>query len=714
MLSATRRGRLAATAAAIVVAAASLCTASGTPLDVPFLPQGEDLCGGAAAAMVMRYWGARAMYSEAFAPLVDKSAGGINASALAADLRRRGWEVTAGGGDLASLTKEIDRRRPVITLIEVRPGRYHYVVVIGASAGGVVVHDPARGPSRAMSAASFGAAWAKSDRWMLILLPGANGATSAAPTDSASTEARSAIDSRRQRTEDLPDDADRRAGTGRGAGADRPGDPPPAADRRSDSGCQIDGAVRLANGGDYAGARRALVEATAACADNAAPWRELAGVDALEQHWDAAAGHARHAVDLDPTDDQAWRILATAEFLQHHDQAALDAWNRVGEPAIDLVNVTGLRATRYDAVAGAMGVAPGQTLTREALRLAERRARDVPSIALARVTFHPVENGRAQVDVALVERDRAPLAYPAWAAIGLDAAANREVAAAFANPTGGGDLVSVAWRWWPHRPMIAASYAAPAPQALGGGVMRIEASHETQTFSPGPIEETHTRAAFDVSRWLTSNTRVGVAAGIDAWSGRGRTPSISGRVEFWPVPDRLSLEATATRWLDFGVAAAAARWRSRASVSTDGFVWLAGSGYQFATDDAPASLWPGADTGHARDVLLRAHPLLDDGVIVAPAAGNGASVFGRQLAFANAEVQRWQAAGKWPIRIAPAAFVDLARAVDGFGGVSTPTQVDTGAGLRISLLGLGVVRVDVAHGLRDGRNAVSIAFVHGS
>jgi hypothetical protein len=49
--------------------------------------------------------------------------------------------------------------------------------------------------------------------------------------------------------------------------------------------------------------------------------------------------------------------------------------------------------------------------------------------------------------------------------------------------------------------------------------------------------------------------------------------------------------------------------------------------------------------------------------------------------------------------------------MDGFGGVSTPTQVDVGAGLRVSLLGLGVLRVDVGHGLHDGRTAVSVGFV---
>jgi hypothetical protein len=658
-----RRAVRLATTAAMVIAAVSVCTGAGVSLDVPFVPQGEDLCGGAAAAMVLRYWGVRGVYAEAFSPLVDRSAGGIRTVALVSDLRERGWAAVDSSGDMASLRRELERGRPVIALLEVRPSRYHYVVVIGATAEQIVVHDPARGPSRVMSPQSFDAAWAKSARWMLLLLPG---------------------------TGFQPDAEVRRPDTGSAAGPDP---------------CDVNGAVRLANGGDYAGARAALEHATVTCGEDAAPWRELAGVNAIDANWDAAAAHARRAVEIDPHDAHAWRILATAEYLRHHDTAALDAWNHIGEPTVDLVDVKGLHGTRYAAVADAMDIAPGQTLTPDTLRLSQKRARDVPAIALARVTFHPVEDGRAQVDAAVVERDRAPLTYPSWISIGMNAAANREAAVSFANPTGGGDLVTATWRWWNHRPLIAASYAAPAPRAVGGGTWMVEASQETQTFAPGMVEQTRTRAAFGMTRWMTARTRVGGTIGFESWSDRGRTPSISGRLEFWPVVDRLSLDVDATAWTrasGFAAGGAAIRWRS--SASTTGFVWLAGSGYELATGDAPAFVWPGADTGHARDVLLRAHPLLEDGVVVG-------SVFGRRLAFANTEVQRWQSLGKWAIRIAPAAFVDTARATQGFAGASTSTQVDVGAGVRLSILGLGVLRVDVAHGLRDGSNAFSIGFV---
>ena len=46
-------------------------------LDVPYVVQSEALCGGAAAAMVLRYWGERGIAAESFAALVDQSAAGI-------------------------------------------------------------------------------------------------------------------------------------------------------------------------------------------------------------------------------------------------------------------------------------------------------------------------------------------------------------------------------------------------------------------------------------------------------------------------------------------------------------------------------------------------------------------------------------------------------------------------------------------------------------
>jgi len=154
-----------------VIVAAAVALAAAQPLAVPYFAQTEDLCGGAAAAMVMRYWGASDIYPDTFQPLVDRRAGGIATGALTSDLERRGWTAIAGPGDAAEVSKELARGRPVIALIQDSPGRYHYVVVIGWSADTVTLHDPARAPSRVLDAARFDGEWAKSGRWMLLLLP---------------------------------------------------------------------------------------------------------------------------------------------------------------------------------------------------------------------------------------------------------------------------------------------------------------------------------------------------------------------------------------------------------------------------------------------------------------------------------------------------------------------------------------------------------------
>lgn len=664
-----------------LVAAVAFCAAAGSasqafgqaPLSVPYLPQTEALCGGAAVAMVMRFWGARGIYAEAFAPLVDRSAGGIRTSALVRAVEERGWNTDAGAGDLTRLGTEVARGRPVIALIEDRPGRYHYVVVVAAPASGpIVLHDPARAPDRAIDTASFDARWAKAERWMLVLSPGPLPATPGSDLDSPT-------------------------------GAD----PAPNTNSRSDPGvtvgcqAQVDEAVALAQRGDTAAARRALEGATAACPLAGAPWREIAGLDAVEENWGAAATHARRAVSLNPDDDHAWRVLATAEFVRRHDLAALSAWNRIGEPRTDLVEIRGLKHTRYLVAADAIAVTPTELITPDALRLAQRRLQDVPAVAAARITFRPVEDGRAVVSAAIVERERAPLTYAAWGGIALGAAVNREAVVSLANVSGGGDAVGLRWRWWEQRPKIAISYAAPGP----GGIWRLEASRETQTFAGAgvTVQETRTRGGVELSNWIDQRTRLRGGVAIERWTDRRRTLATSGRIEIWPVIDRLAIETGGAAWTGsgdtFGAADALVRWRSRGTPA--GTVWMANAGYRVASATAPVSIWPGADTGHAREVLLRAHPLLAGGVI-------GGGVLGRRVTHGGAEVQRWLAAGRQPlVRFAPALFIDVARATRGLAQSDRRVHYDAGAGLRVSVAGMGVLRIDIARGLRDGRTAFS-------
>lgn len=644
-------------AAVVFITAAALSSpAAAQPLAVPYLPQTEELCGGAAAAMVMRYWGATDAFPDAFAPLVDRSAGGIRTGALVSDLRRRGWDASDREGDAPAIAGELAHGRPVIALIQDSPRRYHYVVVVGWSDGKVTLHDPARAPNRVIDAARFDAQWQKSGRWMLVLVPGVQ--------PHAIAEAAG------------PADGDEVAPAG------------PCAPL-------VRAAVQLA-GSDRSAARAALERATAQCPDEGAPWRELAGLDVLDQDWTKASAHAQRAVTIDPRDRYAWRTLATARYVAHDDLSALAAWNRLGEPAVSLIDIKGLAHTRYGVIADAVGVELRAVLTPDAVRRAERRVRDVPAVAASRLSFRPAEDGRARIDVSIVERDRVPAPVPAAIRAGFDAVTARQVSASFSNLTGGGETAGAAWRWWRHRPMIAAFYAAPAPAALGGGVWRLDVAHETQTFGTSASVETRTSAGISLGNWLSGATRFSAGLALDRWNARAEDVAVTAGLEHWRAANRLRLTAEMTQSAgrdSFATARVTAAARS--SAAPTGWLVFGLAGYSAASRTAPASVWPGADTGQARDVLLRAHPLLEDGIVTGGA-------FGRRLAFGTVELQRWSSLRRLPLRFASAVFVDAARARRGLDAVRLQPQIDAGAGLRIAVPGFGAMRLDLAKGLRDG------------
>lgn len=642
-------------------------------LDVPYLPQTESLCGGAAIAMVMRYWGAANVYAETFADLVDPAAGGITGEALLGALRARGWTAQSFRGDAPTVTAYLAERRPVVALIQDRPGRFHYVVVVGWPAGRVIVHDPARAPFRVIDDKVFDAAWKASDYWSLIAIPPATGSA-----DGLSI---------RNSSETIP---------------------PERVGAKGPCTAMVDEGVRLAGAGDAAGARRLFEVAAEQCPDAAGPWREMAGLRALTSDWPGAAVDARKALSKDPGDPLALRILATALYLDNDPDGALAAWNRAGEPIIDLVRITGLERTRYEVASRAMGLHPQRVLTLDDLRAARRRLADLPAAQTARAGFRPADNGRAQVDAVVLERPLLPTSRIALAALGLHAITDREVSASLASPTGGGELWTASWRWWAHRPRAGVRFDAPAPF---GGVWGVNLFDERQSYSRAGASfvEARRRAEFAVSRWTARGLRWDGAVAFDRLRDArmdlgGRSFSITGGAQQRFAGDRASLEARAGSWAgDFTTWTFSLRSEWQSSTRHEGQVWTARAGGDFTGARAPLALWPGAGTGQARDVLLRAHPLLDEGVI-----RNAA--FGRQLVAGGGEWRRWASAARKPVRAAPALFVDVARAHRGLDTAIQRWQFDAGAGLRLALPGSGVLRVDVARGLRDRRTAVSVGW----
>jgi ABC-type bacteriocin/lantibiotic exporter with double-glycine peptidase domain len=111
---------------------------------VPFIKQDSQFCGPAALASVMTYYGASTDQKVIGSRVYDEKLQG----ALITDLERyakdAGLETASGRGTIGELKAELDRRRPVIVLVD--PGfwvlsRIHYLVVFGYDSDGFTAHD---------------------------------------------------------------------------------------------------------------------------------------------------------------------------------------------------------------------------------------------------------------------------------------------------------------------------------------------------------------------------------------------------------------------------------------------------------------------------------------------------------------------------------------------------------------------------------------------
>ena len=656
--------------------AASALTASVT-LDVPYLPQTEALCGGAAMAMVYRYWGDTHAGVKQFAPLVDRRAGGIADAALVEAVRQRGWTAAQFDGSLEQVRTHLAARQPIIVLLGDRRDRYHYVVVIGSTPDRIVIHDPSWGPSRSIRLAEFVRRWKATNFWSLLVLPPAGGMIA---------------ESRRD------------------AGERAPSNSQPVARCESLLSDAIASIGRL--GMDRA--EDILDRVRADCPESSGPLRELAGVRFEQGRWRDAVTLAHQALALDPTDSYAWDVLGSSLFMQNDPIGALRAWNRIGRPRMNTVHLAGLGRTRYEIVAQSLHVEPGELLTAEAFDRSRRLLSELPDRADGRLTLRPEADGFASLDIVLRERPARPRGSTEWIAASVRAGLDREIAATIPGPTGQGEVWTASWRWWEDRPRVAVSFAAPRRGRLPG-VWRVDGSWDTQTYALATIAGEHVResrvhGAVSFSSWMASHMRYSFTGGIDSWNGARRDALLGASLEHRSSGDRVSLATEATRWVplsgDRGFSSLAARVQLRASAAAQRWEHHAVAGVERTTDTAPLALWGGAGEGRVRSPLLRAHPLLTGGIVNA----GGDSAFGRTLMSGTIEARRWLDRPRLP-QIGFAMFSDVARSSRSSVNESL-FNVDVGAGVRIRVPGWqSALRVDVAHGLRDGRHALTLGWL---
>ncbi len=625
--------------------------------DVPFIAQTVDLCGGAAAAMVLRYWGVEDAQASDFASLVNNETRGISTGDLVRALASRGAAARPISAEPEDARREIASGRPVIALIDGGGGRLHYVVIVAWASGRVLFHDPSVGPFRLINESEFLRLWKATGGFALVVTPGA-ATPEVAPVPAPSIVTR----------------------------------------RMSECDPLVDHAIDVARGADPELAVPELVAAGEMCPSDARALDALAGVRFRQKRWAEAAAFARQATERDPTDPEAWRLLGASLYLADDPRPALAAWNRIDEPRIDRVEIEGLARTRADIATAVIGLRPRDPLTAEALSLAERRLEQLPTAGGGKLTYRPRAGGRADVVASVGESGLIEPRVVLALRLGAEFVGKREARLRINSPTGRGEALELGGRFESHRPSAWASLETPRLAGLPG-VMSLSGLWDRQTYGlvgnvgDATTLETRRRGAMDWSHWITSSLCLEVGLGAERFDAQGSYVSMRGAADRRLFADRVALVAGGGSWMGFGGARGFSELGGTAAFrnGTRHGRWALAARFdgRRATGAAPMAIWPSAGTGASRAFLLRGSPLVSDGIVVGEA-------FGRGLLHATAEAQM-QVAERMLVRLGIAAFADWAKPWDTPPSSGPGRSVFAiGAGLRIHGPGSTAFRFDVA------------------
>jgi hypothetical protein len=536
---------------------------------------------------------------------------------------------------------------PPILLLESGATRLHYVVLVGLEDDATWIHDPNFGPARKIPREELMRRWRASGYWALVVTP--SGSARAPPPARASEPTRSSAEaSERDRALALRSQS-------------APTSPRGATPEGAPTTSALDTATERLRTGDLDGARAAA--------------RDLLQGDENE----AAIGR---------------RILATGWFLDGNRSRALDEWNALGEPVIDLVLIEGMAATRYQVAADRMALEYGELLTSTSLSLARRRLSQLPVVQASRVDYRPLPDGTVEVQASVLERRRAPgpTAIVAQAARGF---LNRRVALEVGPLIAAGDRWRAAGSWEPGQRYLRGSVSAPSPPLPGVATVGVEWRRErfdlqasqSGAETPALVTERRRRGSLELQEWVHPRLRLDASVALESWevTSWSREP---GELEPGDAPARMVSGGLAARWAtddDTWLLARGDRWtgsgRSFGRGSLEGGTavpdgarreWLLRVGGIAVSSDAPRMIWPGAGSDRVREPLLRAHGLVANNAIGGPA-------FGRQLVHGTAEHRLFGHLG--PTRLGASVFVDAAYARFRGGALRDRGFVDVGAGV---------------------------------
>jgi hypothetical protein len=611
-------------------------TPPATIIEVPFVAQGPLLCGGAAAAMVERFWGVRGVYGEDFRHLVREEEGGIRTSELARAMQERGYLVRISSDEPDRVFAALEEGIPPILLLESGATRLHYVVLVGLEDGNVWIHDPNFGPRRELSRDELLRRWATSGHWALVIVPTAS-----------------------------PEDSPPVGGTSE-AHKSEPGRATPA----------LVTAMERLRAGDTEGARvtaRTLLD----------------------------AGEGEATIGR--------RILATGWFLDGEPSRALQEWNALGEPAIDLVRIDGLESTRYHVARDRLSLAHGEILTAASLALAGRRLAHLPSIQASLVDYRPLPDGTVEVRARVLERSRVP-GYAPLVVKGIGGLVNHRAGLEVGPLMAAGDRWRFMGSWEAAQRYAGGSVSAPAPPLPGIATVGVEWRRERFGVT-APCDGARTsstekrlRGSLELQEWIHPRVRLGTSLALESWTFNSAAGAArlfnAGLVARWTTDDDRSwLVARGDAWTgserSFGRSSLEAGTTIPQGASRE---WRLRGGGIVVSPRAPRMVWPGAGSGRIREPLLRAHGLVEDDVIQGPA-------FGRELLHATVEHRVFWSAG--PARLGASLFVDGAHARSRGGTASDRSFVDVGTGIFLDM-GPHDVALNVARGSAGWRLSAQV------
>jgi hypothetical protein len=379
-------------------------------------------------------------------------------------------------------------------------------------------------------------------------------------------------------------------------------------------------------------------------------------------------------------------------------------------PRVDAVTVVGAARTRPGVVVDLTRLSKDDELTGRERMLAERRLRQLPIARDAVLRYVLQRDGRVEMQAIIDEKSLLPVGSMDWGGVAARAILKDEIKLDIGGPAGRGELWSAAWRWSENRPRVMFGVAAPVPGMPGvvsidGLVEEAAYAEAPTTAADGIFREGRERAAVAVSDWLTNEIRWKSSVAFDRISER-RHLAVDVAFDVRLMEDLLAPGFTIGTWrsLDgtapFSSTDLSLAWRSDRSPLPP-FSGLVG--VTLVSDDAPLAIWPAAGTGGSgRGALLRAHPLHEHGIVTS-------ENFARRLMYFTVEHQRPLAFGPAG-KTAVVAFLDAGRAWGGLPGRPRRVNVDIGTGVRYGS-DSGMVRFDVAFGLRDQQWAVSAGWV---